>query len=99
MARRNGALSPIPRPLAQALELTDALTPGNRGQEIAQREIATSLENTLDARRQRIITSYAQVRLIKWCCLVVQALCTMLIIGIIHSVSPAAAALIAHLRL
>jgi len=85
MARRNAALSHIPRPLAQALELTVALTPGNRGQEIAQREIATSLENALDARRQRIITSYAQVRLIKWCCLVVQALCTMLIIGIIHS--------------
>jgi hypothetical protein len=39
----------------------------------------------LDARRQRITTSDAQVPLIKSSCLVVQALCTLLIIGIIHS--------------
>jgi hypothetical protein len=79
------ALEPYPAPLAQALELTVALAPGNRGQEIAQREIETSLENVLDARRQRIVTSDAQVPLLKWSCLVVQALCTLLIIGIVNS--------------
>jgi hypothetical protein len=51
MARQKAAVNPTPLPLAQALELTLSLTPGNPGQEIAQREIATSLENVLDARR------------------------------------------------
>jgi Protein of unknown function (DUF4239) len=93
MAQQKAAVSPIPLPLAQALDLSLSLTPGNRGQEVAQREIATALENALDARRQRIIVSVSQVNLLKWCCLVVQALCTMLIIGIVHSESRLAAAI------
>jgi hypothetical protein len=57
MAQHTATLTITPQPLAEALQLTLALTPISRGQETAQREIATTLENALDARRQRIIVS------------------------------------------
>ncbi len=50
----------------------------------AQREIAASLENALDARRQRIIISLSQVNPVKWSCLAVQALCILLAIAMVH---------------
>ena len=65
MARRTATLRMTPRPLAEALELTLALAPSGQGQQIAQREIATALENVFDARRQRIISG-SQV--VKWSC-------------------------------
>ena len=74
-----------PAPLAEALQLALSLTPQSRGQETAQREIATALENALDARRQRIIVSASQVNLIKWSCLFVQAICILVAIGMMHS--------------
>jgi hypothetical protein len=85
MARRTATLSITPRPLAEALQVTRALTPGNPGQQIAQREIAAALENALDARRQRIIISESQVNWVKWSCLFVQAVCALLAIALVHS--------------
>jgi hypothetical protein len=85
MARQKSMLRITPQPLAEALQLALVLTPGNKGQETAQREIATALENALDARRQRIIISRSQVNLVKWSCLFVQAICTLLAIAIVHS--------------
>jgi uncharacterized protein DUF4239 len=73
MARRTATLRMTPRPLAEALELTLALAPSGQGQQIAQREIATALENVFDARRQRIIISRSQVNFVKWSCLLLQA--------------------------
>lgn len=85
MARRTATLSITPPSLAEALRLTLALTPGSQGQQIAQREMTTALENALDARRQRIIISHAQVNWVKWSCLFVQAICALLAIAAIHS--------------
>src|SRR5271167_486310 len=68
MARRTATLQVIPYSLAEALQLTHALTPSSQGQQTAQREITTALENALDARRQRII-SHSQVNWVKWLCL------------------------------
>ena len=51
----------------------------------AQRDIATALETALDARRQRIIVSESQVNLLKWVCLFVQAVCTLVATAIVHS--------------
>jgi hypothetical protein len=62
-----------------------AITPGSQGQQIAQREIASALENTLDARRQRIIIRRSQVNWVKWSCLFVQAVCALLAIALVHS--------------
>jgi len=85
MARRTATLSITPRPLAEALQLTLDLIPGSQGQQIAQREITSALENALDARRQRIIVSQSQVNWVKWSCLFVQAVCALLAIAAVHS--------------
>jgi hypothetical protein len=85
MAERTVTLTIAPQPLAEALQLTLALNPSSRGQENAQREIVTALENALEARRQRIIVSQSQVNLVKWSCLLVQAICMLLAIAMVHS--------------
>src|SRR5215472_12529483 len=85
MARGTATLHVIPYSLAEALQLTLALTPSSQGQQIAQREIATALENAFDARRQRIIISQLQVNWVKWLCLGLQAFCALLAIAMVHS--------------
>jgi Protein of unknown function (DUF4239) len=73
MAQNTARPRITPAPLGEALRLALSLSPQNRGQVTAQREIATALENALDARRQRITVSRSQVNLVKWLCLFVQA--------------------------
>jgi hypothetical protein len=85
MARGSATLQEIPYTLAEALQLTLALTPSSQGQQLAQREITTALENTLDARRQRIIISQSQVNWVKWLCLNLLAACALLAIAMVHS--------------
>jgi hypothetical protein len=74
-----------PAPLSETLRLVLSLTPQNRGQETAQREIATAIETTLDARRQRITISLSQVNWVKWSCLFLQAICLLLAIAMMHN--------------
>src|SRR6266702_5910321 len=74
-----------PGVLAEALQATLALNPSSEGQKTAQRDIATALETALDARRQRIIISESQVNLLKWVCLFMQAVCTLVATAIVHS--------------
>src|SRR5215468_9091390 len=69
----------------EALQLTIALTPSSYGQQTAQREITTALENALDARRQRIIISQSEVNWVKWSCLCLLAACALLAIAMVHS--------------
>src|SRR6516225_3804640 len=85
MARGTATLHVIPYSLAESLRLTLALTPSSQGQQIAQREITTALENALDARRQRIIISHSQVNWVKWLCLGLQAACALIAIAMVHS--------------
>jgi hypothetical protein len=85
MAHRTATLEVIPYSLAEALQLTLALTPNSQGQQTAQREITTALENALDARRQRIIISQSEVNWVKWSCLCLQAVCALLAIAMVHS--------------
>jgi hypothetical protein len=85
MAHRTATLNIIPRHLADALQFTLTLTPNSEGQRIAQREMATSLEAALDARRQRILISQSQVGNVKWLCLFVQAACVLFAIALVHS--------------
>jgi hypothetical protein len=93
MAQRLATLTITPRPLAEALQLTLALTPGTQGQQIAQRELVSAIEQILDARRQRIIISQSQVNSVKWACLLLQALCALLAIAMVHSDNRLAATL------
>ena len=59
--------------------------PSGYGQQTAQREIATALENALDARRQRIIISKSEVNWLKWSCLCLLAACALIAIAMVHS--------------
>ena len=85
MARRTATLRAAPRSLTEALQLTLALTPSSEGQKTAQREIVAALEHAFDARRQRILISQSQVNLVKWSCLIAQAVCALLAIAMVHS--------------
>ena len=74
-----------PAALIEALQRVLALTPVNDGQRTAQREIAASLQSALDARRQRIVISQSTVNSVKWAGLLLQALCTLIAIAMVHS--------------
>ena len=78
MARGTATLRFTSPSLAEAVQLTLALTPNTEGQKTAQREIATALETAFDARRQRIIISQSQVNLVKWLCLFVAGCCRVI---------------------
>lgn len=85
MARRRATLTAIPESLAQALQATLTVTTTSDGQVAAQREIVAALENALDARRQRILVSLSVVNPVKWMSLIIQAICTLTAIAMVHS--------------
>jgi hypothetical protein len=84
MARQTASLRATPAALADALQLVVAMTPQGPGQQTAQREIINALGSALDARRQRIIVSQAEVNPVKWWCLYLQAVCELMVIALIH---------------
>ena len=92
MARRRATLTMTPTPLAEALQVSLALTPRGDGQMAAQREILAAVQNAFDARRQRILVSQSTVNWVKWTALLVQAVCTLLAIAMVHSDNRASAA-------
>ena len=93
MARHHTTLKMIPPRLVEALQLALALTPRGDGQVVAQQEIVAALQNALDARRQRIIVSRSSVNGIKWTCLLLQAVVTLLAIAMVHSENRVTAAI------
>ena len=84
MARKTASLRAAPAALAEALQLVVSMTPLGPGQQTAQREINAALGSALDARRQRIIVSQADVNPVKWWCLYLQAICELIVIALIH---------------
>jgi hypothetical protein len=85
MARRAATLTIVPASLAQAMQITLALPVQGEGQVAAQRAIVTALEDALDARRQRILLSQSGVNPVKWISLIMQAICTLTAIAMVHS--------------
>src|ERR1700716_1317389 len=84
-ARQEASLKAAPAALVEALQLVVSMTPQGAGQQTAQREIIAALGSALDARRQRIIVSQAEVNSVKWWCLYLQAICELLAIAVVHS--------------
>ncbi len=84
MARRRATITIVPGSLAQAMQTALALPAQGEGQAAAQRAIVAELENALDARRQRILISQSQVNPVKWISLIVQAICTLTAIAMVH---------------
>jgi hypothetical protein len=85
MAHRAITLTTAPHALSEALQFTLSLQPAGAGQQIAQREIISALQNAMDARRLRIAISQSQVTGIKWFCLYLQAVCALIAIALVHS--------------
>jgi hypothetical protein len=82
MARQTASLRATPPTLVDALQLVIALQ--GEGQQTAKRELISALQSALDARRQRIIISQAEVNPVKWWCIYLQAICEMLAIALTH---------------
>ena len=85
MARQNATLTVVPAALASALGLAVALRPSNFGQQIAQRQIVSSLETALDARRQRIILSQSTVNWVKWLAVLALGTLTLFVSALVHA--------------
>jgi hypothetical protein len=92
MAQQRATLNAIPKPLADALHLALSFAPQGDGQTIAQRETVASLENALDARRQRIIVSRSGINTVTWAGLISLAVLALLAIAFVHSANRATAA-------
>ena len=90
MAHRAASLNAPSPALVQALQLVLSLKTAGSGQEIAQREIVSSLEKALDARRHRILVSRAEVNIVKWSCLLLIAVCALAAIAFVHCDDPLA---------
>jgi hypothetical protein len=85
MAHQTARLNTTPRALADALQFVLALPAAGPGQQTAQHEITSAIETALDARRQRIIVSLAEVNLVKWVCLYLQAMSVLIAIAMVHA--------------
>lgn len=85
LAENGPSLRVTPHSLAEAMQLTLSLKTRSEGQVTAQREIVAALESAIEARRQRIIVSRAQVHGAKWACLLIQAICTLITVAMVHS--------------
>lgn len=85
MAVQKANLSSLPTALVEELHDALALKTGNDGQQTAQAEIVKALETALDARRQRIVISQSAVGSVKWVGILLQGLCTLIAIAMVHS--------------
>jgi hypothetical protein len=85
MAQRRETLSTLPTALIEDLHHTLAMHPADDSQRTAQLEMVKALHTALDARRQRIVISETSVGTVKWVGILLQGLCTLVAIAMVHS--------------
>jgi hypothetical protein len=85
MQEQRADLTAIPAALADALHLAVGLNPRSDGEATVQRELVASIQDALDARRQRIIVSESSIDAVKWAAVLALALLTLCAIGLVHS--------------
>ena len=85
MAHQQATLSPLPTALIEALHEALALKHADDSQRTAQPEMVKALHTALDARRQRIVVSESSVGAVKWAGILLQGLCTLVAIAMVHS--------------
>src|SRR5262245_56554949 len=93
MAQQRETLSTLPTHLIQALNNAFALKRADEDQRLAQPEMIRALRTALEARRQRIVISQSSVGAVKWAGILLQALCTLVAIAMVHSDNRRACAL------
>ena len=85
MAQQRMTLAALPSALIEALHETLSLKPDDDSQRAAQSEMMEAIEAALDARRQRIVVSQSSVGRVKWAGILLQGLCTLIAIAMVHS--------------
>ena len=86
MAQHRATLSTLrANALIEALHDTLTLKPADDIQRTAQPEMVKALQMALDARRQRIVVSQSAVGTVKWAGILLQGLCTLVAIAMVHS--------------
>jgi hypothetical protein len=85
MAQQRATLSALPAALIEALNDTLTLKPADDSQRAAQLEMVKQLHTALDARRQRIVISESSVGAVKWLAILLQGLCTLVAVAVVHS--------------
>jgi Protein of unknown function (DUF4239) len=85
MAQQQETISTLPTALVEELHDLLAMHPANESQRTAQPEMIRALHTALEARRQRIVISESSVGAIKWVGILLQALCTLVAIAMVHS--------------
>jgi hypothetical protein len=85
MAEQSADLSTLPGPLIEELHEALAMKPGDDSERAAQPEMVKAIHAALDARRQRIVISQMDVGAIKWAGILLQGLCTLIAIAMVHS--------------
>ena len=85
MEEQRATLSAVPRPLADALHIALRLDPQRDPGPETQRELVSSIQDALDARRERIFLSQEDINSVKWLGLLLLAALTLLGIGLVHS--------------
>ena len=93
MARQRATLATLPTALIEALHETLGLKPADDSQRAAQLEMMKELHTALDARRQRIVISESALGTVKWVGILLQGLCTLVAIAVVHSENRLARAL------
>jgi hypothetical protein len=85
MAQQRATLSTLPTALVEELHDALALKAADGSQRVAQPEMVKALHTALDARRQRIVISESAVGGVKWVGILLQGLCTLVAIAMVHS--------------
>jgi len=85
MAQQRATLSLLPTALIGALHEALAMKPADDSARSAQPEMVRALQTALEARRQRIVISESTVGAVKWIGILLQGLCTLIAIAMVHS--------------
>ncbi len=86
MARQQATLSTLrANALIETLQVVLTLKPADDSQRTAQPEMMKALQTALDARHQRIVVSQSTVGRVKWAGILLQGLCTLVAIAMVHS--------------
>ena len=85
MAHQRATLSTLPTALIEELHDMLVLKPADDSQRAARPEMIKALHTALDARRQRIVISETSVGAVKWAGILLQGLCTLIAIAMVHS--------------
>ena len=93
MAEQSANLSTLPGPLIEELHEALAMKPGDDSQRAALPEMVKAIHAALDARRQRIVISQMDVGAIKWAGILLQGVCTLIAIAMVHSDNRTASAI------